>query len=56
MSGSSTPVHQYVVERATNLNPGNFSAANEPAVGLEATVSDSDDTSAFYRVRLVTAQ
>jgi hypothetical protein len=54
ISGTSTPVHQYVIERATTLSPSNFTAVTEPAAGLEATFATPAVGDAFFRVRLVT--
>jgi hypothetical protein len=54
ISGSSTPVHQYIIERATTLNPANFTAVTEPASGLESTFAAPAEGNAFFRVRLTT--
>jgi len=54
ISGGTTPVHQYVIERASTLNPSNFTPVTEAAAGLEATFAAPANGDAFFRVRLVT--
>jgi hypothetical protein len=53
MSGVSNPVHQYVIERATTLDPANFTVSSEATSALETTIAAPVEGSAFFRVRLV---
>jgi hypothetical protein len=53
VSGTETPVHWYVVEKATTLAPNSFTAVSEPSTNLNATISAPTEANTFYRVRLV---
>jgi hypothetical protein len=50
---TSTQVHWYVLERATQLNPANFEAVTSPAAERRATITVGPlESAAFYRVSL----
>ena len=50
LAGSTTTVHRYQLERATNLNPPDFVPIGAPTTTRTATITDEGQ--AFYRVRL----
>jgi hypothetical protein len=53
---STIPVHWYVVERASTLDPANFAPVSEPTVERAAMLTNCcTDVNAFYRLRLLTA-
>jgi hypothetical protein len=52
-SGSSTPLHAYVVEQATSLANQEFVPVAGPTTGREATLTNCCDSPAFFRVKLV---
>jgi hypothetical protein len=49
LSGTTTLPHRYCVQRATTLNPANWTPIAVPTTELSATVPDVEGT-AFYRV------
>lgn len=53
MSGAATPVHRYVVERATELRDEAFTAVTAETTELEALFAKPTSAEAYYRVRLV---
>lgn len=53
VSGVATPVHWYVVEKATALAADSFTAISDPSTNLNATIPAPTDPNTFYRVRLV---
>ncbi len=53
ITGITTPVHRYTVERAPALNQP-FAAIGSPTTDHSATISDCCGTSAFFRVSLIT--
>jgi hypothetical protein len=52
IAGSTTQPHRYCVQRATSLNPANWTPVAAPTTALSATVPDVGGT-AFYRVVLI---
>jgi hypothetical protein len=52
LAGSTTQVHRYVVEMATQLNPPNFAPVTGPTTDRTETLPDPGGT-AFYRVQLL---
>jgi hypothetical protein len=53
LSSAETPVHWYILEKATTLAPNNFTAVTDPSTNLNTTISAPTDANTFYRVRLV---
>jgi hypothetical protein len=53
LSGTSTDLHRYRVERATTLNPPNWKPVGAITSAHTATVEDIGNQMAFYRVVLV---
>ena len=51
IAGTTTTVHRYQVERATTLNPPDFTAVGAISTARNATIPDLGQ--AFYRVKLV---
>ncbi len=51
VAGTTTTVHRYQVERATTLNPPNFTSVG--SIGTARTATIPDIGQAFYRVQLV---
>ncbi len=52
----STPLHRYVLEKATQLNPPNFQPVGEPTGDTRAVVADCCGTnSVFFRLELLPA-
>ena len=52
LSGASRPVHNYVVERATELAPGEFVPMTPSAAVFEALVPQPTQAQTYYRVRV----
>jgi hypothetical protein len=52
IAGRTTLPHRYCVQRATSLNPANWTPVAAPTTALSATVPDVEGT-AFYRVVLI---
>lgn len=54
VAGTTLPVHWYVLEKATLLNPGNFEAVTEPTTERSITVPDCcPERAGFFRIRLL---
>lgn len=51
---TSTPLHKYVVEKSTPVNPHEFTPITEPSAALEAVIENGDHSDAFFRIRLLT--
>lgn len=53
ITGQSTPLHRFVIERSTGVQATEFTRVTEPTTGFEATVPLPAGESTFYRVRLL---
>jgi hypothetical protein len=54
LTQTTSPLHRYVVERATQLIPPNFQAVTDPNTDRSAILTNCcPDQAAFYRVRIV---
>lgn len=53
VAGATIPAHWYVVERASTLNPPDFSVVTDPTTSREATLPPNTMTNVFYRVKLL---
>jgi hypothetical protein len=51
-NGSLTPVHWYVLEKSDSLDAATFTAVSDISTNLEATIPNTGEAHAFYRVRL----
>jgi hypothetical protein len=51
---TSTPLHRYVVEKATSLNPPNFEAVSEPSTARSIDLPNCcPEKAVFFRLRIV---
>src|SRR6185295_18453894 len=53
IAGSTTMPHRYCVQRATSLNPANWTSVADPTTSLSATFPDPGTETAFYRVVMI---
>ena len=53
VAGTVTTPHGYVLEKATSLKTKNFTPVTDILTDLHATIPDTGDQTAFFRVRLV---
>lgn len=53
-TGVQSRVHMWVVERATSLNSSDFQPVTDPTDLQEAVIPDTNEDSAFFRLKLVT--
>jgi hypothetical protein len=52
-AGTTTQPHRYCVQRATSLNPANWTSIASPTTDLSLTFPDPGDGMAFYRVVMI---
>jgi hypothetical protein len=50
---TATPLHWYVVEKATELAPGGFTAVSDPTTEQSLTLENCCGETAFFRVKLL---
>jgi hypothetical protein len=53
VSGEKVMVHNYVIEKATSLNPPDFLPVSSESSERTATVEHAPNQTSFYRVRLM---
>jgi len=53
LAQTTMPLHWYVVEKATTLNPPDFSPVSAPTVEQTATIPLCCDQAAFFRLKLM---
>ena len=56
LTGASTPVNWYVVEKTQSLTNPNFAPISAPSLDHEATIPTYPDQQAFFRVKLLTPE